>query len=202
MITKKNLTMLGAFLIYAHQAISIEDTGQLKPVFTKSKSTNQKLEGKNRFASIPNGRIFIFSGQSYQIRTDLIATESKEVVFQSSEIVRNLNPFVILNHNSKQLLNRLKSLQLQPLKVAENFQTGRLGVVTGTMVVTLVPSTNIENFVKDSKWEIGSLAPQIHTLFLKVITEEDPLLQIEEIKKDRRVKSAELEVIENLARAQ
>lgn len=124
------------------------------------------------------------------------------MVFKSSEIVRNLNPFVILNHNSKELLNRLQGLQLQPLKVAENFHTGRLGVVTGTIVITLVPSTNIENFVKDSKWEIGSLAPQIHTVFLKVITQEDPLLQVKEIKKDLRVKSAELEIIENLAKVQ
>ena len=79
---------------------------------------------------------------------------------------------------------------------AQNVQNRLLGSVTGTIVVTLKSAEDFQSFLKTSGFRITSSAPQINTLFIKVKNRREPLSELREIQNDSRVKSAELEVIE------
>lgn len=88
-----------------------------------------------------------------------------------------------------------------PITKVQNLRTGEMGELTGDIVVTLQSGVDIPDFVKTSPWNIRSVAPQIQTVFLMSRNLNNPLIDLEQLKKDPRVKTAEIEVIEHQLKA-
>jgi len=78
-----------------------------------------------------------------------------------------------------------------------NIRTGKVGEISGDIVVTLQEGVDAQDFIKNSSWRIRSAAPQIQTIFLLIQNFNNPLAELETLKKDPRVKTAEIEVIEH-----
>ncbi len=80
---------------------------------------------------------------------------------------------------------------------AQNLRTGKMGELSGQIVITLQPEVDIDDFIRSSRIKIKSSAPQIQTVFIISQNSKNPILEVQEFKKDPRVKTVELEVIEH-----
>ncbi|MBM4304969.1 MAG: hypothetical protein FJ112_11680 [Deltaproteobacteria bacterium] len=84
----------------------------------------------------------------------------------------------------------------QPLS-AQNLETGKMGVITGILVVKLKKTADFSAFTRNLGFDINYSAPQIHTLFLKFKNFNHPLLDLAILRENPDVELAEIEVIES-----
>lgn len=80
---------------------------------------------------------------------------------------------------------------------AQNLDTGKIGTVSGIIVVKLKKNTDLSEFRKQIKFEISSEATQINRIFLKLKNLQDPPADLIELKQYPEVEKAEIEVVES-----
>lgn len=103
------------------------------------------------------------------------------------------NDQIFSHENQRYRLVRDSKNSLQ----AQNLNTGRMGTVPGIIVVKLKESADFSNFVNHTHFQISSLAPQIHRVFLKIKNLENPTLDIAELAQHPDVERAEIDVVES-----
>jgi hypothetical protein len=80
---------------------------------------------------------------------------------------------------------------------AQNLETGKVGIVTGVIIVKLKPMADFSAFTRNLNFELSHTAPRIRTLFVKFKNLNNPLLDLATLRKNSNVELAEIEVIES-----
>lgn len=118
--------------------------------------------------------------------------DEENILFQTSQVIDRLMGFVIVRDDSKDL-----ALQKDSKPVVKNNRNGRLGIITGTLIVQFrSASENVVQFARD----IGLLPltsdPQIQTTYFQVQDDQNLILLISKAEQDPRVAKVTLEIVD------
>ena len=159
-------------------------------------------------AGLPRGASFRSAGQSYQmagnVRALPAAAKAPEQVLQAA----GLSTAEVLERKGAFLLVRepgalSQAVQATPAgsdshPVAINARTGGLGVVTGLITVRLRSVVSAVPLAADHGLTLHSTATGIRAAFYRVPPNQDIVAAAAALTKDRRVRSAEIEVQETV----
>lgn len=156
---------------------------------------------------LPRGATFRSNGQTYQMAGNLRALPASprhapEQVLAaaglgSADLVERKGPYLVVREAGAMS----QAVQTSPSgafthPVAVNAGTGALGVVTGTVAVRLRSAATAVAIARDHGLELEATATGIRAAFYRVGATEDVVAAAAALARDRRVRSAEVEVRE------
>ncbi len=168
----------------------------------KEKYINTKLNYHELETSA--GDFYISNNLMAVLKSSFTSTQGQKVLELNQYIVykkEDLEPAQAIsvdNHHSQKMHN-LKSFDPKgPSLISINKSSGKMGILTGTIVLELLPNYLIEEISLNSKFNIIYRAESIHTYFLKLSETDNLTKLVENLRKNKLVKRADFEIIESL----
>jgi hypothetical protein len=108
------------------------------------------------------------------------------------------NPNALYRIHHHDFFNSENSFQDQRGRlIVFNPDRDRFGVISGTLVISLNNQLEMNRFISDHSLRVDEYAESIHTIFVRTSTPSELSTLHASLTKDKRVKTLEVEVIEN-----
>ncbi|MCB1190938.1 MAG: hypothetical protein KDK90_10910 [Leptospiraceae bacterium] len=146
---------------------------------------------KHKIAKLQKGKTFASKNKYYVFLPQVRIVKRNEFIFKGAEKLEEKDDLTFYLENQTNGSN--------PSLVVLNKETGQLGFISGTIEVTLHDIKNSQAIAKDYNIKLKYIVTLINKCFYSLNANKDIFSIVEKLKTDKRIKSVEMEVIENVA---
>lgn len=184
--------------VITHQQKKLPRSFSGRPIVTAGKSILKTRAHRSPAYSTDGPRNLAFSGRRFVWRPEYAAIPSDHRLPSTGSVIAQMSGFTLIrDKNIKPSEKLLVPGRNGYLPVAENSSTGRLGVVTGTLIVQLSSNPDCAVLVRNYGMEIVSSAPQINICFMRSNPSTDLRAQLKILQADLTITKAEIEIIDH-----
>jgi len=160
-------------------------------------------EKYSEYEDLKKGLIFNSKLENYIVLPELIASPAQTTNFISKENkdtteIKKIGKYFIQKFNQEQNARRVLNSTESSLPVVINSRTGKLGIISKTILVHLKNDIDVDLFLETYDYEIERRYDHLKKVYFYISNVDNLFQELQKLRNDSRIIRADLEIYENL----